>query len=112
MREITKSTSNFTKLDAINSKNGIALKDVNGQTLNVKSLAVMMVDDEEGQKEVGVINTTDGKCYTTISSNACEVIADTIPIIEEEGLSITFDIDVRTSKGNREFIAITLGIEA
>lgn len=106
MKTIINSTKNFTRKQAINSKNGIALKDMNGSEVHVSGLAVLEDSDSpEGTKEVGVIIAEDGMCYTCISSGAIDVIGDCIDLVNE-GEEVTLKVDVRTSKGGREFIAL------
>lgn len=109
-REIINQSKNFTQIDAINSRNGVALKDMDGETIIVKALGIVKdVDKETGEvKEVGVIITNEGDCYTTISDNAIDVITDTM---EYAGVKkLTYKVNVRKSKGGRDFISIVAGI--
>lgn len=110
MREIIASTKNFSKVDMMNSRNGKALKDVKLDMISVEKLGVLHVDDDDDPRDVGVIITTDGDCLTCISSNAIEMITDCISLIDDDGETIGFTMDVRKSKQDREFIALTVHI--
>lgn len=104
-REIINATSNFTKWDFINSKNGYALQDEAGNTLNVTRAATLDVDDEEGQKKVSVLVTEDGQYFTAISKSVFEVMDDIIDLITDEGMA-RVKINSRKSKGGRDFLTV------
>lgn len=104
-REIIDSTSNFTKWDFINSKNGYALQDEAGNTLNVCKAAILDVEDEDGQKKVSVMVTEDGQYYTAISKSVYEVMGDIIDLITDEGMA-RVKINIRKSKGGRDFLTV------
>lgn len=104
-REIIDSTDNFTKWDFINSKNGYALQDEAGNTLNVTKAAILDVEDEDGQKKVSVMVTEDGQYYTAISKSVYEVMGDIIDLITDEGMA-RVKINSRKSKGGRDFLTI------
>lgn len=109
-REIINSV-NFSKRDAINSRNGVALQDLaDGSELVVTAAAQMTVPDEEtGEiKNVSVIITEDKDCYTSISSTIYDVIGDLIDIISDENRA-RIRINQRKSKGNnRTFLTLTI----
>lgn len=109
-REIANATKSFNKLDAINAYNGMALKDARGETIAVKALAAVRdVDTDTGEiTPVGIIISKDGNAYTTISQMAIDVVNDCISLIDDEGMDISLEVNVRTSKGGREFIALTI----
>ena len=104
-REIINATANFTKWDFINSKNGYALQDEAGNTLNVTRAAMLDVDDEEGQKKVSVLVTEDGQYFTAISKSVFEVMDDIIDLITDEGMA-KVKINSRKSKGGRDFLTV------
>lgn len=100
--------SNLTKVDILNSRNGVALKDAT-TPIDVKGLGVVKVEEEGEEREVGIITSQDGRCYTTISANAIEMITDCCEIIDS-GEKLRFNVEVRQSKGGRDFIALTAEI--
>lgn len=104
-REIINSTGSFTKWDFINSKNGFALQDEAGNTLNVIRAATLDVDDGEGQKKVSVLVTEDGQYFTAISKSVFEVMDDIIDLITDEGMA-KVKINSRKSKSGRDFLTI------
>lgn len=110
MRNSISNTSNFTRRDAVNSRNGIALQDVeNGYTFNVISAAqIETVDEETGErKEVSVLKSDDNQYYTSISATVYDVMDDLIDIIDDEG-SCKVRVDKRKSKQGRDFIMLSL----
>lgn len=110
MRTIENQTDNFTKRDAINVRNGSALKDHGGETIEiVKVCTGTDVDDETGDiKRFGAFITASGDCLTFISENAIETALDLIEIINEEESAVSCKVDIRKSNGGREFIALIL----
>ena len=109
MRTIEIATKNFTKKNAINVRNGSALKDHGGEEINIEKVCVGTDVDEDGEvKNFGAFITTSGDCYTFISENAIETAKDLIEIIDEEEDAVSCRVDVRKSKGGREFIALIL----
>lgn len=110
MRTVENSTSNFTKRDAINVRNGSALKDHGGEVIEiVKVCTGTDVDEETGDvKRFGAFITTSGDCLTFISENAIETALDLIGIINEEESVVSCRVDIRKSNGGREFIALIL----
>ena len=110
MRTVENSTSNFTKRDVINVRNGSALKDHGGEEISITKVCVGTdVDEESGDvKRFGAFITTSGDCLTFISENAIETAAELIDIINEEDSPVNCRVDVRKSKGGREFIALVL----
>lgn len=104
-REIIDSTANFTKWDFINSKNGYALQDEAGNTLNVTRAAILDVEDDDGQKKVSVMVTEDGQYYTAISKSVYEVMGDIIELITDEGIA-RVKINSRKSKSGRDFLTV------
>lgn len=109
MRTIENQTDNFTKRDAINVRNGSALKDHGGEEIEiVKTCTGTDVDEETGEvKRFGAFITSSGDCLTFISENAIETALDLIEIINEES-SVSCRVDIRKSNGGREFIALIL----
>ena len=108
MKTIDLSTKNFTKLDSINSRNGVALKDCDGMSIAVKKLATGLdVDDKGKERSVGVIVSTDDEYYTTISESACDIIEEAMELVDS-GMNLEMRVTKRTSKNDREFIAITV----
>lgn len=108
MRTITSSTKNFTKVDLINSKSGVALKDE--EMVTVSKLAVIHDDGaEKGEdpKDIGVIVTDEGKTVTCISTGAIETIFESIELVDE-GMKFHYLVDIRTSKSGNEFITLSL----
>lgn len=110
MRTVENSTNNFTKRDAINVHNGSALKDHGGEEIVIAKVCVGNdVDEETGDvKRFGAFITASGDCLTFISENAIETAAELIEIINEEDNPVSCRVDVRKSKGGREFIALIL----
>lgn len=107
MKTIEYATSNFSKIDKINSRNGVALKECDGLTIKVKALATGTDADENGEvRNVGVIVTPENEYYTTISGSAIDVIDDSIELIDE-GMELSLRITKRTSSKGREFITLT-----
>lgn len=110
MRNSISYTSNFTRRDAVNSRNGIALQDLdNAYTFNVISAAqIETVDEETGErKEVSVLKSEDNQYYTSISATVYDVMDDLIDIINDEG-SCKVRVDKRKSKQGRDFIMLSL----
>lgn len=110
MRTIENQTNNFTKRDAINVRNGSALKDHGGEEIEiVKVCTGTDVDEETGDvKRFGAFITTSGDCLTFISENAIETALELIEIINEEENPVSCRVVIRKSNGGREFIAIIL----
>lgn len=109
MTTIIRATKNFTKMHMINSKNGIALKDMDGETIKVNSLAILEKVEENGEiKKVGVLCGED--VYTTISNSAIETIEDLIDIAEtsEETETYSIKVSVRKAKSGRDFLALNV----
>lgn len=110
MRTVGNSTKNFTRRDAINVRNGSALKEHAGEEISITKVCVGTdVDEESGDtKRFGAFITESGECLTFISENAIETAAELIEIINEEENPVSCRVDVRKSKGGREFIALLL----
>lgn len=112
-RVIVYSTKNFTKKDAINSRSGIALQEVIDHSTQQASLiiskcAAMQVDDEETgeKKNVTVLITDDGFCYTSISPTVYDCTDDLVDIIDEEGET---EVRIRlrkAQKSGRDFLSM------
>ena len=101
-----KTTTNFTKFDAMNARNGNPLKNCDGLTIPVDRLAIGKDSMEDGEeREVCVIVSTDNECYTTISPTVIAMISDCIDLLEE-GEKISVKIIKRTSSKGREFISL------
>lgn len=110
MRNLILNTNNFTKRDAVNSRNGIALQDMeNAFMFNVIAAAqIETVDEETGErKEVSVLKSEDDQYYTSISATVYDVMDDLIGIIDDEG-SCKVRVDKRKSKQGRDFIMLSL----
>lgn len=107
MKKIEVQSKNFTKVDSINSRNGVALKECNGLTIRVKALATGVDEDENGEvKNVGVIVTPDNEYFTTISGSSIDVIYEAIELIDE-GVDLSFKVTTRKSSKGRDFITLT-----
>ena len=107
MKRIEAQTANFTKIDGINSRNGVALKECNGLTIRVKALATGIDEDESGEiKNVGVIVTPDNEYFTTISGSSIDVITDAMEIVDE-GIDLSLRVSTRKSSKGRDFITLT-----
>lgn len=107
-RKIKAQSKNFTKKDFINSRNGMALQEVAGKKLTIKSCAVIHDEDSDNEnEEVGTIVAEEG-IFTTISDNIIDSILDIIEIEEEESGPIVVNIQKRTSKQGREFLTLTI----
>lgn len=104
-REIINATENFTKWDFINSKNGYALQEESGNTLEVVRAATIDVEDDEGHKNVSVLVTSDGNYFTAISKSVFEVMDDIIDLITDEGIA-RVKINSRKSKSGRDFLTV------
>lgn len=108
MRKIIEQSKSFTKKDFINSRNGIALQEVAGEKLRIRSCAILLDDsDEEGEREIGTI-ITDSGVFTTISDNIMDSIRDIIMIEAEGETDITVNIQKRKSKAGRDFLTMTI----
>ena len=110
MRNLILNTNNFTKRDAVNSRNGVALQDMeNAFMFNVIAAAqIETVDEETGErKEVSVLKSEDDHYYTSISATVYDVMDDLIEIINDEG-SCKVRVDKRKSKQGRDFIMLSL----
>ena len=107
-RKIIEQSKNFSKKDFINSRNGIALQEIAGEKLKVKSCAILLdTDEDEEEKEIGTI-ITDAGVYTTISENIMDSIRDIIMIEAEGETDITVNVQKRKSKQGREFLCMTI----
>ena len=107
MKKIDYCTKNFTKIDSINSRNGVALKECNGLEIKVKALATGIDEDENGEvKSVGVIVTPEAEYFTTISGSSIDVITEAIELVDE-GADLTFRVSMRKSSKGRDFITLT-----
>lgn len=108
--ENTKATNNFTKKDAINSRNSFALQDLDDTTILtvIKAAIVQRPDLETGEdKEVSILVTNDGEVYSAISATVCETMCDIIDLLEEEG-TLAIRLNKRKSKAGREFLSLTI----
>ena len=104
----TRTTSNFTKRDAINARNGIPLKNVDQMVIPIEKLAIGTDKMEDGdEREVSVLVSTDGDVYTTISPTVIAMVDEAIDLIEE-GEEIAVQVIKRTSTKGREFIALKI----
>ena len=75
----TRTTSNFTKRDAINARNGIPLKNVDQMVFPIEKLAIGTDKMEDGdEREVSVLVSTDGDVFTTISPTVIAMVDEAI----------------------------------
>lgn len=111
--DILSSTGGFNKRDALNSKNGIALQDFEGDSMVipnvVKAACATNVDEDTGElKNVSILVTEDQTYFTSISSTIFENMDDLMDILEDEK-KIDVRINRRVSKGNkRDFLTLTV----
>lgn len=107
MREVITATANFKKIDLLNSRTATPLKEADGNRIKVARLGVLNVVENDETKTVGMIVDDTGAGFSCISTNAISVIEDSIELIDE-GMSVEFLINVKRSKNDRDFIAITV----
>ena len=111
--DILSSTGGFNKRDALNSKNGIALQDFEGDSMVipnvVKAACATNTDEDTGElKNVSILVTEDQTYFTSISSTIFENMEDLMDILEDEQ-KIDVRINRRVSKGNkRDFLTLTV----
>lgn len=107
------SAGGFSKRDVLNSKNGIPMKDFDGESMmipNVVKAAIAEATDEEtGEiKYISVLVTDDQTYFTSISGTIYDSMPDLIDILEDEQ-KINVRINKRVSKGNkRDFLTMTV----
>lgn len=107
-RTILSQSRAFTKKDFINSRNGMALQEVAGETLKIVSCAIILDDsDEDGEKKIGTI-ITESEVFTTISENIIQSIEDIIEIEADGETDIQVRISKRKSKAGRDFLTMTI----
>lgn len=108
-RTIIANTRNFTRRDAINSKNAEPLQDYVESFTEIKNVtkaAMLEVTDEEtGEIKYVSVIITDDMVYTSISATIYDTIGDLIDIIDDEGHA---DIMVkrRKAKSGRDFLSM------
>lgn len=106
MKNLKRATSNFTKKDSINARNGFPLQDEeNGLVIHVSKAAILEdVDGDTGElKEVSVITDSEGKVYTSVSASIMDIMDDVIDLLDA-GESVTLTLVKRESKGKRTFL--------
>lgn len=115
-REIVKASNNFGKKELINSRSGYALQECEDKSVLAvtKAAIVMGPDPETGEeKEVAVLITADGECYTSISKTVREATDEVIDWLDDEELlesdgSVHIRLLKRKSKGGREFLMLNI----
>lgn len=107
------SVGGFSKRDVLNSKNGIPMKDFDGDSMMipnvVKGAIAEATDEETGEiKYISVLVTDDQTYFTSISGTIYDSMPDVLDILEDEQ-KINVRINKRVSKGNkRDFLTITV----
>lgn len=111
--DIIASAGGFTKRDALNSRNGFALQDFEGDSMEipnvVKAACATNVDEDTGEiKNVSILVTEDHTYFTSISTTIYDNMEDLMEILEDES-KINVRIHKRVSKGNkRDFLTLTV----
>lgn len=115
MKEITKSTKNWTKMSEFNAIIGKSLNENVGkaEAIEVNAMAVGKdVERETGEtKYTSYIQATDGTVYSSISSTIYEQVFSLIDIMSEEQLdTISVKVNSHPSKAkkNREYLTLTV----
>lgn len=106
-------TTTFTRRDRINSQVAATLQvlaETPNNRISVDRAAIIdRPDTGTGEvKQVGVLVTTDGDYFTTISATAIRAIDELIEIIDEEGGPVSISCKMKQSKSGRDFIAVTI----
>ena len=107
------SVGNFNKRDALNSKNGIPMKDFDGDCMTipnvVKAAIAETTDEETGEiKNISILVTDDQTYFTSISSTIYDSMPEMMDILEDES-KVNVRINKRVSKGNkRDFLTMTV----
>lgn len=108
---IMSSTKYFTKKDEINSRNSMALQDLDsGTILTVQKAALLQRKDLETSetKDVAILVTDDGEVYSAISAIVCDLMDDLIELIDESAEEVQVRLNKRKSKAGREFLSLTI----
>lgn len=110
MRKIEKESITFTKRDFINSRNGIALQDVDEGTKIALQAAAILTDDTDGEEKTVAVLIGADMTYTSISQSVVDVISDVIEMAEEDkdGLLPTVTLHKRKSKQGRDFLTLMI----
>lgn len=107
-RNIIKATKSFSKRDAINSVNGLALQEHADSDIVVTSAALIETIDDNGEtKSVSVLVGENQDYYTSISSAVYNSTDILIELIDEEG-QVTVTIEKRESKGGRPYLVMMI----
>lgn len=111
MRKLIESTSNFTKKDMINCRNGFSLQDLDAnEVITVNKAAIVIGDDkdsQDGERQVAVLMDAEGTCYTSISENVLDSMSDIIEVMDEEK-ECRIKVFKRKSKQGRDFISLAV----
>lgn len=109
MKNILKSTQNWTAIDTFNSKMAKSLKDIAGTTVTVFKVATGDDVDEHGEVIASACIITDTGAYGTISGTATELCAALIDIFNETGVeSIQIAVEYRRANSGRDYIALSI----
>ena len=105
--EKTKSKG-FTAKDEFNASSAIPIKEVKGETLNVKDVMVTEKFDEKENKNVivGYIKTDDEQIYATISVTIINQLLALVEMVED-GIQ-TVSVHSNQSNSGREYFMLKL----
>lgn len=108
MREVLRTTNDFTSIDHFNIKMAQSLKDMVGQTITINKIAVGKDEDKDRHEEVpsAAFITNEGN-FGTISNTVVELASALIDIINEKGPQ-KVQVSSRKSNGGRDYLVLTL----
>lgn len=108
-RKIVTQSVDFQKKDFINSRNGLALQDVETGTRIVLTAAAILRDDTDGEEKDVAVLCTESDVYTSISSSVVDIIDDIIAMQVEDGGELpTVTLNKRKSKSGRDFLTLMI----
>ena len=108
MKEIIKTTEGFTKVDEFNIKMAQALKDVAGQTITVRKVAVGKDVDVDQKETASAAFICEEGIFGTISNTVVELAYSLIDIIDEAGEPVKVQVASRKANSGRDYLILTL----
>lgn len=99
----------FTRKELLNAKSAsIALKDCNGQEIEITGVMVSKIVDNEGvERDALYAKSADGNYYCTISATVLKIADDLTDIIADEGKALVRVVS-RKAKSGREFVSLVV----
>ena len=107
MKEVLR---NFSKKDELNSIGATSLQEIAGQIINISGIAIDERPDRDGvARDVGLIKTSDGTIYSTISDTVIRGLWSISDYMEDEGLdSVDIRVNQKEAKSGRNFLILQI----